>query len=54
MLLFLCFLIELLLIVLLYTKQSFTLNLFSFILYTIIGFVMMTYHCNCSNDTVID
>ena len=44
MLLFLCFLIELLLIVLLYTKQSFTLNLFSFILYTIIGFVMMTYH----------
>lgn len=42
--LFLCFLIELLLIVLLYTKQSFTLNLFSFILYTIIGFVMMTYH----------
>lgn len=44
MLLFLCFLIELLLIVSLYTKQSFTLNLFSFILYTIIGFVMMTYH----------
>ncbi len=44
MLLFLFFLIELLLIVLLYTKQSFTLNLFSFILYTIIGFVMMTYH----------
>ena len=44
MLLFLCFLIELLLIVLLYTKQSFTLNLFSFILYNIIGFVMMTYH----------
>lgn len=44
MLLFLCFLIELLLIILLYTKQSFTLNLFSFILYTIIGFVMMTYH----------
>ncbi|MBM5933224.1 YdcF family protein [Staphylococcus epidermidis] len=39
-----CFLIELLLIVLLYTKQSFTLNLFSFILYNIIGFVMMTYH----------
>ena len=32
MLLFLCFLIELLLIVLLYTKQSFTLNLFSFIM----------------------
>ena len=44
MLLFLCFLIELLLIASLYTKQSFTLNLFSFILYTIIGFVMMTYH----------
>jgi len=44
MLLFLCFLIELLLIASLYKKQSFTLNLFSFILYTIIGFAMMTYH----------